>query len=75
MTLKTSKRQPMMAGEQGSDAEWKQDGKDFDAYLAKQQYSLGAMPTWTQTEEMRRTWCNARKTLREQLNEKPTDGR
>lgn len=50
--------------------QWQRDAADFDAYFAGQVYSLGAVPTWTQVEEMRRTWCNARKTLREQQNRK-----
>ena len=46
---------------------WKADQKEFDAWFIKQKYSLGAIPTWTQVSEMKRTWCNARATLREKM--------
>jgi hypothetical protein len=64
------KANPASAPVPGSDAVslWQADAKDFDAYFAFEKYSLGAMPTWTQIEEMKRTWCNARKLLREQHN-------
>jgi len=44
---------------------WKADSNDFDKWFAKQKYSLGATPSWTQVEEMRRVWCIASKTVRQ----------
>jgi hypothetical protein len=43
----------------------KTDELDFDKWFEKQAYSFGAIPTWTQIEEMKRVWLIARKSLRE----------
>lgn len=43
---------------------WQADSDAFTKWFAKQQYSFGAIPSWTQVEEMRRVWCIARKTAR-----------
>jgi hypothetical protein len=45
---------------------WKLDEEAFDKWFEKQAYSFGAQPNWTQIAEMKRVWCVARKTLREQ---------